>query len=118
MERRNSPGNVRFSGARGKRYGIWDLRRMRWRPGISEDSPMLAEARFAYLDGSMPDAARYSVRELPPEHPGTTGPDLIAELARKDAEIRALKRTIRELKAKLGESESGDQQAEIEFTRD
>lgn len=118
MERRNSPGNVRFSGARGKRYGIWDLRRMRWRPGIGEDSPMLAEARFAYLEGSMPDAARYAVRELPPGAENDAKPDLAAELARKDAEIRSLKRVIRNLKARLGESPAGDQQAEIEFTRD
>lgn len=121
MERRRPPSkaDTYAFGTKGRKFGVWDVRRMCWCFGIQEDTPMLAEARLLHRLGSAFDRDRYSFKELPADmvEAGPSGRD-DGELRRKDAEIRMLRKRIMELERRLGGSSSDDQQAEIEFTRD
>lgn len=49
------------------KYGIWNAVRKQFQFGISEDSPMLAEARLVYKIGDDAKKYRFSAKALPRE---------------------------------------------------
>ncbi len=52
-------------GLKGKKYGIWNTVTKRFQFGISEDTPMLAEARLYQKIGDDAKKWRFEARELP-----------------------------------------------------
>lgn len=89
-------------GARGEQYGIWNTGRKCWQFGICEDTPMLAEARLVQKIGDDAKKWRFEVRVLPVEmRRAKPEPLLLAELQRKDAELKRLKRSLRHGRWKL-----------------
>ena len=56
---------VYMYGARGEQYGIWNTVKKCWQFGISEDTPMLAEARLFQKIGDDARKYRFEARPLP-----------------------------------------------------
>lgn len=54
-------------GTPGVKWGIWNTARKCWQFGISEDTPMLAEARLFQRIGDDARRWRFEVRPLPKE---------------------------------------------------
>lgn len=54
-----------YRGANGTKYGIWNSVEKRWQFGISEDTPMLAEARLFQKIGDDARKWRFEARALP-----------------------------------------------------
>jgi len=80
-------------GARGEQYGIWNTQRKCWQFGICEDTPMLAEARLVQKIGDDARKWRFEARVLPAEMRRTEPePQLLAELQRKDRELKLLRK--------------------------
>lgn len=59
-----------YRGRDGRKYGIWNTMRKCFQFGISEDSPMLAEARLFYIIGDDARKYRFEARALPEENVG------------------------------------------------
>lgn len=84
-------------GVRGEQYGIWNTGKKCWQFGICEDTPMLAEARLVQKIGDNAKKWRFEARVLPVEmRRAKPEPLLMAELQRKDAELKRLKRSLRQ----------------------
>lgn len=56
-----------YHGVAGQKYGIWNTMRKCWQFGISEDTPMLAEARLFQKIGDDARKWRFEARPLPRE---------------------------------------------------
>lgn len=56
-----------YRGVPGKKYGIWNSSSRQWVFGISEDTPMLAEARLFQKIGDDARKHRFEPKELPRE---------------------------------------------------
>lgn len=56
---------VYYRGEKGAKYGIWNTQQRCWQFGISEDTPMLAEARLFQKIGDDARKWRFEVRRLP-----------------------------------------------------
>lgn len=83
-------------GVRGEQYGIWNTVKKCWQFGICEDTPMLAEARLFQRIGDDARKWRFEVRVLPVEmRKAKPDPLLLAELQRKDRELKLLGRSVR-----------------------
>ena len=83
-------------GVRGEQYGIWNTAKRCWQFGICEDTPMLAEARLFQKIGDSARKWRFEVRVLPVEmRRAKPEPLLLAELQRKDRELKELKHSMR-----------------------
>lgn len=54
-----------YRGVPGQKYGIWNAWRKCWQFGISEDTPMLAEARLFQKIGDDARKYRFEARSLP-----------------------------------------------------
>lgn len=54
-------------GITGKKWGIWNQVKREFQFGISEDTPMLAEARLFQKIGDDARKYRFEVRQLPKE---------------------------------------------------
>ena len=54
-----------YRGVPGIKYGIWNASRKCWQFGISEDTPMLAEARLFQKIGDDARKGRFEPRPLP-----------------------------------------------------
>lgn len=80
-------------GIRGEQFGIWNAQRKCWQFGICENTPMLAEARLFQKIGDDARKWRFEVRKLPKDMRHVQPePALLTELARKDREIKRLKK--------------------------
>ena len=89
-------------GVRGEQYGIWNTAKKCWQFGICEDTPMLAEARLFQRIGDDARKWRFEVRVLPAEmRKAKPDPLLLAELQRKDRELKLLSRETEQIKAEL-----------------
>ena len=55
-------------GVEGEKYGIWNTVRKAFQFGISEDTPMLAQARLFQMIGDDARKYRFEVRRLPKEN--------------------------------------------------
>ena len=56
-----------YRGIPGKKWGIWNQVKREFQFGISEDTPMLAEARLFQKIGDDARKYRFEVRQLPKE---------------------------------------------------
>ena len=56
-----------YRGVPGKKWGIWNQVKREFQFGISEDTPMLAEARLFQKIGDDARKYRFEVRQLPKE---------------------------------------------------
>ena len=54
-----------YHGVSGQKYGIWNTMRKCWQFGISEDTPMLAEALLFQKIGDDARKYRFEARPLP-----------------------------------------------------
>lgn len=54
-----------FRGVPGRKWGIWNTWKKCWQFGISEDTPMLAEARLFQRIGDDAKKVRFEPRQLP-----------------------------------------------------
>ena len=54
-----------YQGVPGVKWGIWNVQRKCWQFGISEDTPMLAEARLFQKIGDDARKWRFEPRQLP-----------------------------------------------------
>ena len=59
-----------YRGRNGRKYGIWNTAKKCFQFGISEDSPMLAEARLFFMIGDDARMWRFTVKAIPVEEVG------------------------------------------------
>ena len=59
-----------YRGRNGRKYGIWNTAKKCFQFGISEDSPMLAEARLFYMIGDDARKWGFTVKAIPVEEVG------------------------------------------------
>lgn len=57
--------DVYYRGILGKKFGIWNASKNKWQFGISEDTPMLAEARLHQKIGDDARKWRFEPKMLP-----------------------------------------------------
>jgi len=56
---------IYYRGKPGTKFGIWNLQQKCWQFGISEDTPMLAEARLCQKIGHDAHKRKFELRPLP-----------------------------------------------------